>query len=162
MSAHLALAALSIVALTAHAAAGGAQPLANVSGFDAALLAGRTCQGEFESGRNHPWSNGGVELVFAIEGNRLTAQYSQLLGAEAHDPAEYAMVQDRPIDTSGYEHLGSVREMTVAGDTIRFIDPTGARYVLTYNESALAGQRDPRGGSDPRMTRVTVARLRCR
>jgi|SRR5579864_2473934 hypothetical protein len=162
MRPHLALAALSIVALTAPAAVGSPPPLANVRDFDAALLAGRTCQGAFDSGRNHPWSEGGVELVFAVEGGRLTAQYAQLTGSEAHDPAEYAMVRNRSIDTSRYEHRGPVRDLTVRHHTIRFVDPTGARFVLHYRHHALAGERDPRGSSDPRMTRINFVRMRCR
>lgn len=158
MHARLALAALSIAALTAAAYA----PLANASGGNAGVLAGKTCQGVFESGRRHLWSDGAAELVFAIDNDRLVARYAQLLGQDAHDPAEYAMVQNRPVDTSRYEHLGPVRDLTVDGNTIRFVDATGARFVLTYRGDALSGERDPRGGSDPRMTRVSFVRMRCR
>ncbi|HTV87882.1 MAG TPA: hypothetical protein VME41_02600 [Stellaceae bacterium] len=166
MRAHLALAAASMTALTAPVPAAAEMPaadmLANVSGYDASLLAGKTCQGVFESGRRHPWSNGAAELAFAIEGDRLTAQYAQSLGQQAHDFAEYAMVQDRPVDASGYERFGPVHDLTVAGHEISFVDATGARFKLTYRRHSLSGERDPRGGSDPRMTRISLVRMRCR
>jgi hypothetical protein len=162
-------AGLSIAMLMAPAALAQTPPLvpnprllSNVRGFDAGLLAGRTCQGVFDSGRRHPWSNGAVQFVFAVEGGRLTAQYAQLLGSEAHDPAEYAMTQNRPVDASGYQQLGPVRDLRVRGHKIGFVDPTGARYAVRYRAGTLAGERDPSGTSDPRMTRKNFVRLRCR
>jgi hypothetical protein len=161
MRAHLTLAAMSI-ALAAQTAPAPAQTLVNASGSAAKGVVGKTCQGVFESGRRHEWSDGAVELVFTIEGDHLAAQYSQLIGSAAHDPAEYALVKNRPVDTSGYQHLGPVRDLAVRGSNVRFTDPTGARFALKYKRGALDGQRDPRGTADPRMTVVNFVRMRCR
>jgi hypothetical protein len=162
MRTRMAIAAASLIALMAHAPPASAQALANAGGSAAKGIAGKTCQGVFDSGRRHEWSDGAVEIVFAVEGDQLTAQYSQLLGSEAHDPAEYAMVNNQPVDASGYQHLGPVRDLTARGSNVRFTDPTGARFALKYRAGALNGQRDPRGGSDPRMTAVNFVRMRCR
>ena len=52
--------------------------------------------------------------------------------------------------------------MTVTGNTIRYVDPTGGRVQLTYDSGRFLGQSDPRGGTDYRMTRVAVVRMVCR
>jgi hypothetical protein len=163
MRTQLALAIFSCAAaLIAQTLPASAQGLVNASGSAARGVAGKTCQGVFDSGRRHQWSDGAAEIVFAVDGDQLTAQYSQLLGAEAHDPAEYAMVNNRPVDASGYQHLGPVRDLAARGSNIRFTDPTGARFALKYRRGALSGQRDPRDSSDPRMTRINFVRMRCR
>jgi hypothetical protein len=163
MRIHLALAALSIAVLIANAPPGSAQALVNAKGSAAKGVAGKTCQGVFDSGRRHQWSDGAAELVFAVDGDQLTAQYAQQLGAEAHDPAEYAMVKNQPIDSTVYQHLGPVRDLIARGSKLRFTDPSGVRFALTYKHGGLSGQRDPRGSNaDPRMTRINFVRMRCR
>ena len=139
-----------------------AEPLANVGGFDAGLLAGKTCQGTLNSGRRHAWSESAVELRFAVEANQLTAQLSRLVGQAAYDRAAYAMTRHQALDASGYEHLGPVRDLAIAAGTVRYTDPLGARVTLTYRPGTLSGQSDPRGGADRRLTRVQLINLMCR
>lgn len=139
-----------------------AMPLANVSGFDAGLLAGSTCQGTFSSGRRHTWSQGAVELRFTVDGDRLAAQFSRLEGHAAFDGVAYAMTQHQAVDASRYEQLGPVRDLAITAGTIRYTDPLGARVTLTYRPGTLSGQSDPRGGADRRLTRVQFVNLLCR
>jgi hypothetical protein len=165
MRAYIALAALSVagMSLSALSAPAAAQALVNARGSAAKALPGKTCQGVFDSGRKHQWSDGAAEIVFTVEGDQLTAQYSQQLGAEAHDPAEYAMVKNQPINSASYQHLGPVQDLTVRGSNVRFTDASGVRFALKYRRGGLNGQRDPRASSaDPRMTRINFVRMRCR
>lgn len=161
MRCHLSFAVFSIALLAAHEAPAAVQ-LANVSGFDAALLAGRTCQGIFSSGRKHSWSQGAVELRFAVEGDRLTAQFARLIGQAGYDREAYALTQRRAADASGYDHLGMVRDLTVMAGVVRYTDPAGGRATLTYRAGTLSGQNDPRSGTDPRLTRIQFVNLQCR
>jgi hypothetical protein len=151
------------IGILAAGAAADAQQLANVTGFDARLLAGKTCQGAFDTGRKQEASQGALELRFAAAGNRLTGQVSRLVGREAYGRASYAVTQRQPVDTAGYEQLGPMRDLSVAQGTIRYIDRLGAKVVLDYSkDGTLYGHSDPRGGSDPRMTRVAVVQMFCR
>jgi hypothetical protein len=160
----LATLSAAIVMLSAGAAAY-AQPLANVTGFDARLLAGKTCQGAWDTGRKREASEGALELRFAVEGNRLTAQFSRLVGRAAFGPASYAVTRGQAIDTAAYEHLGPVRDLTVTRGVIRYTDPLGAKAMLSYSETGnggkLYGHSDPRGGRDARMTRIAVVQMIC-
>ena len=161
MRGHFLFVALVAGSIAAHEAPAAA-PLANVSGFDASLLADHTCQGTFSSGRRHTWSQGAVALRFAVDGDRLAAQFARLEGHAAFDREAYAMTQRRPVDAAGYERLGAVRDLTITAGTIRYTDPLGARVTLTYRPGTLSGQSDPRGGTDPRLTRLQFVNLLCR
>jgi YD repeat-containing protein len=138
------------------------QMLANVTGFDARLLAGKICQGVWDTGRKQQVSRGALTLRFGVEGSRLTAQTSCFVGQEVHGRAAYAVTRQQPLDTSGYEPLGAVRSLSAARGVVRYTDPLGARVQLSYSEGGkLSGHSDPRGGSDPRMTRVAVVQMFC-
>jgi hypothetical protein len=137
--------------------------LRNVAGLDAALPAGKTCQGVFNSGRKREGSQGALQLQFAVNGDVLTAYFWRRLGKPAYDRAAYAITQPRPGGgPSELDFLGEVGGLTVTGNTIRYVDPTGGKVQLTYDRGGLLGQSDPRGGTDYRMTRVAVVRMVCR
>jgi YD repeat-containing protein len=154
--------AVALVGTTAMTAS--AQPvLRNVTGFDASLLAGKTCQGVFNSGRRREGSQGALQLRFAINGNVFTAHFWRQLGQAAYARAAYAITQPgQSGDLTGLDYWGEVSGLTVSGKTIRYVDPTGGRVQLTYDSGRLLGQSDPRGGTDYRMTRVAVVRMVCR
>ncbi len=156
----------SIVLLAGPAAAitASADPLLrNLTGFDPGLLAGKTCQGVFNTGRRREGSQGALQIRFAVAGDFLTAHLWRRLGKPAYDRAAYAITQPGQIlDATGLDDLGEVRGMTVTGNTIRYVDPTGGRVELTYDSGGLLGWSDPRGGTDWRMTRVANLRMVCR
>jgi hypothetical protein len=147
------------VLLVAAAASAQPQPLERA-------LDGKACQGTFNSGFNREGSEGALQLRFAMSGGRLTAQFQRLVTSNAYNRAAYSLTRTgrkgQPIDTSGYEALGEVHDLSVAGDKLTFVDPVGARVELTYKDGDLSGESDPRGGSDPRMTRIAFVNLRCR
>jgi hypothetical protein len=151
-------AALPIL-LAAAAASAQPQPLARA-------LDGKTCQGTFNSGHEREASEGALQLQFAMSGGNLTAQYRRLVSKQAYDRAAFALTRagrkGPPVDTSGDEALGEVHDVNVVGDTISFVDPVGGRVQLTYKHGDLSGESDPRGGSDPRMTRPAFVNLSCR
>ena len=147
-----------LLALVA-AAAASAQPLPQA-------LDGKTCQGTFNSGKKALASSGALQLHFAVAGGQLTAQMWRSVGSDAFDRAAYALTWAQrnapPLDISGYEALGPVRDLSVAGDTIGYVDPLGARVQLQLKRGDLSGTSDPRGGADRRMTRLQFVNLRCR
>ena len=49
--------------------------LRNVTGFDPALLAGKTCQGVFNTGKERHGSQGALQLSFAVDGDVLAAHF---------------------------------------------------------------------------------------
>jgi hypothetical protein len=130
------------------------------------VLDGKTCQGAFNTGAEREGSEGALQLRFAMSGGRLTAQFQRLVTSQAYARAAFALTRTGrkgpPVDTSGYEALGEVHDLTVSGDKITFVDPIGARVELTYKDGDLSGESDPRGGSDPRMTRIAFVNMRCR
>ena len=67
-------------------------------------------------------------------------------------------------DAAGLEldYLGEVSGLTVSGNTVRYVDPTGGRVQLTYDGGRLLGRSDPRGGTEWRMTRVSNVNVVCR
>src|SRR6516165_9196043 len=142
----------AIVAFAGMAAAttASADPaLRNVTGFDATLLAGKTCQGVFNTGKGRHGSQGALQLSFTVDGDVLAAHLSRGFGSSTYDKAAYAITQPgQSIDTTRFEDLGEVRGLTVTGNTVRYIDSTGGRVQLTYNHGRLLGRSDPRGGTD--------------
>ena len=126
-------------------------------------LDGKSCAGSFTAGTREEPSEGALRLRFAIAGDRPTAQFSWLVGRDAYDRVAFALTRrDMPVDVSGFEALGAVRDLTLDGDRVGFVSPVGARAELTWRDGELSGLSDPRGGSDPRMTRRAYVRLRCR
>ena len=67
--------------------------LRNVTGLDPALLAGKTCQGVFNSGRRREGSQGALQLRFAVNGDVLTAHFWRRIGKSAYDREAYAITQ---------------------------------------------------------------------
>jgi hypothetical protein len=157
-------ASIVVLAGVAAAATAAAAPvLRNVTGFDPALLAGKTCQGVLNTGRRREGSQGALQIRFAVNGDVLSAYFWRRLGKPAYDRAAYAMTQPgQSGDPTSLDFLGEVGGLTVTGNAIRFFDPTGGRVQLTYGNGGLLGQSDPRGGTDYRMTRVAVVRMVCR
>jgi YD repeat-containing protein len=153
-----------LLAGTAAAITASADPvLRNVIGFDPALLAGKTCQGVFNTGKRREGSQGALQVRFAVDGDVLAAHLWRRLGKSAYDRAAYAITQPgQSVDATRFDDLGEVRGITVTGSTIRYVDPTGAKVQLTYDRGRLVGQSDPRGGTDWRMTRVAIVKLVCR
>jgi YD repeat-containing protein len=81
------------------------------------------------------------------------------------DQAAYAITQPGQrsgIEVTGLDYLGQVSGLTVTGSTVRYVDPTGGKVQLTYDQGRLLGRSDPRGGTDWRMTRVAIVRMLCR
>lgn len=155
--------AIGLVLPLSPVAAARAAALANVNGFEAGLLAGKTCAGTFNTGRRQQVSEGALQLRFAIEGGRLTAQFSRVFGTPAYDRAAYALSRGQPVETVAFGPPEAVRGLDVAGDTLHLIDPTGARVTLGYRQGGrLSGSSDPRGSADPRLTRIAFVRLLCR
>src|SRR6266851_8029875 len=142
----------SLVLLAGLAAAitASADPLLrNVTGFDPALLAGKTCQGVFNTGRRREGSQGALQIRFAVHGDVLTAHLWRRLGKPAYDRAAYAITQPGQIgDATGLDYLGEVGGLTVTGSIVRYVDPTGGRVQLTYGQGRLSGRSDPRGGTE--------------
>ena len=157
-------AAIVAFAGMAAAATASADPaLRNVTGFDSSLLAGKTCQGVFNTGKGRHGSQGALQLSFAIDGDVLAAHLSRGFGRPTYDKAAYAITQPaQSIDATRFEDLGAVRDLTVTGNTIRFVDSTGGKVHLTYNHGRLLGSSDPRGGADWRMRRVAHVTMVCR
>ena len=152
-----------IVGLTAANTALAATTLRNVTGFDPALLAGKTCQGYFNTGKQQLASDGALQLSFAVEGDVLSAHLWRLIGQTAYDQAAYALTQPgQRIDVKWYDDLGPVRDLSVAGKQVRYVDSQGAKVQLTYNQGWLRGQSDPRGASIPGMTLVAFVTMVCR
>jgi hypothetical protein len=137
--------------------------LRNVTGFDPSLLAGKTCQGVFNSGRRRPGSQGALALRFAVNGDVLTAYFWRRLGQSAYGRAAYSITQPgQSGDATGLDYLGEVGGLTVTGSTVRYVDPTGGKVQLTYGSGRLSGRSDPRGGTEWRMTRVANVTMVCR
>lgn len=140
-----------------------ATTLRNVTGFDPALLAGKTCQGTFDTGRQRTASLGSLQLSFAVEGDVLGAKMRRLIGQAAHDQMAWAISQPgSPVDTNWFDDLGAVHDLSVNGKDVRYVDLQGAKVQLTYNQGRLQGQSDPRGQSIPGMTLVAFVTLVCR
>ncbi len=139
--------------------------LRNVTGSDPALLAGKTCQGVFNSGKGREGSQGALQLRFMVNGDVLTAHFWRLVDKAAYDQAAYAITQPGQrggIEVTGLDYWGQVSGLTVTGSTVRYDDPTGGKVQLTYDQGRLLGRSDPRGGTDWRMTRVAIVRMVCR
>jgi YD repeat-containing protein len=139
--------------------------LRNVTGLDPALLGGKTCQGVFNSGRGREGSQGALQLRFLVNGDVLTAHFWRRLGKSAYDQAAYAITQPGQRaggEVTGLDYLGEVGGLTVSGSTVRFVDPTGGKVQLTYDQGRLSGRSDPRGGTEWSMTRVSNVNLVCR
>jgi YD repeat-containing protein len=137
--------------------------LRNVTGVDPSLLAGKTCQGVFNSGRRREGSQGALQLRFVVQGDVLTAHFWRRLGKSAYDQTAYAITQPgQNGDAIGLDYLGEVSGLTVTGTTVRYVDPTGGRVQLTYDSGRLLGRSDPRGGTEWRMTRVSNVNMVCR
>ena len=137
--------------------------LRNVTGLDPALLAGKTCYGVFNSGRRRPGSQGALQLRFVVQGDILSAHFWRRLGKSAYDQTAYAITQPgQSGDAMGLDYLGEVSGLTVTGGTVRFVDPTGGKVQLTYDQGRLLGRSDPRGGTEWRMTRVANVNMVCR
>jgi YD repeat-containing protein len=151
-----------LVGLVMANSASAATTLANVTGFDARLLAGKTCQGAFNTGKKQETSVGALQLRFAISGNALSAHLWRLIGQIAYDQAAYAITQPgQTIDAHWYDDLGEVSGLSVTGNVVRYVDRQGARVQLTYDRGRLSGQSDPRGLSIPGMTRLAFVRMIC-
>ena len=85
---------LTRLAFMAAAEAASAQPtLSNVTGFDPTLLAGKTCQGSFDTGAGRAESEGALQLRFAVNGAMLTANVWRRFGSNAQNRAAYAITQ---------------------------------------------------------------------
>jgi YD repeat-containing protein len=154
--------ALAVGLAVAHAAPA-ATTLRNVTGFDPALLVGKTCQGIFNTGKERTASTGALQLSFTVQGDVLSARLSRLVGQAAYDQASWALSQPgQTMDTSWYDDLGTVRDLSVAGKQVRYVDPQGAKVELAYNQGRLQGQSDPRGQSIPGMTLVAFVTMVCR
>ncbi len=149
--------------------AASAEPmLRNVAGFDPGLLAGKICQGTFDTGRRRPpairpWSEGALQLRFAANGGMLTAHMWRRFGWHARDRAAYAITQPgaTAFNTRRFEDLGEVRDLNVNGPVISYVDPQGARVALSYDRGWLRGQSNPIGGSNPNMTKVANLVMIC-
>ncbi len=143
--------------------ASAATTLRNVTGLDPTLLAGKSCQGIFNTGRKREASVGALQLSFAVNGDVLGAHLWRRLGQAAYDQAAYAITQPgQRIDVSGFDDLGEVRGLSVIGKQVQYVDSQGARVQLTYDQGRLRGQSDPRGQSIPGMTRVAFVTMICR
>jgi YD repeat-containing protein len=155
----------SIVVLAGMTTAAAQPALRNVTGLDPTLLAGKTCQGVFNTGRGREGSQGALQLRFLVQGDVLTGHFWRQVSKSAYDQAAYAITQPGQRSgrqVTGLDYLGEVSGLTVTGNTIRYVDPIGGRVQLTYDQGRLLGQSDPRGGADYRMTRVAVVRMVCR
>jgi len=152
-----------VVGLAIANTASAATTLRNVSGFDPALLAGKTCQGTFSTGKRHQASLGALQLRFAVDGDVLSGHLWRLIGQIAYEQAAWALRHPgQTMDTSWYDDLGEVRDLSVAGKEVRYVDSQGAKVELSYNQGQLQGQSDPRGQAIPGMTLVADVTMVCR
>jgi hypothetical protein len=153
---------LTLLAFMAAAEAASAQlTLSNVTGLDPTLLAGKTCQGSFDTGAGRAESEGALQLRFAVNGAMLTANVWRRFGSNAQNRAAYAITQPGPpFSVSGFQNLGLVRDLTVTNNIIQYVDGPGDRVVLYYDAGWLWGQSDPRGEHNPYMTLTANVRMR--
>ena len=109
---------LTLLAFMAAAEAASAQlTLSNVTGLDPTLLAGKTCQGSFDTGAGRAESEGALQLRFAVNGAMLTANVWRRFGSNAQNRAAYAITQPGPpFSVSGFQNLGLVRDLTVTNN----------------------------------------------
>lgn len=154
---------LVLLAFMAAADAASAQPiLGNVTGIDPAPLAGKTCQGSFDTGAGRPESAGALQLRFAAAGGMLTASVWRRFGSSAQNRAAYAITQPGPpFGVGGFQNLGPVRDLTVTNNIIQYVDGPGDRVVLYYDGGWLWGQSNPRGENNPYMTLTANVMMRC-
>jgi hypothetical protein len=138
------------------------QVLSNVTGFDPALLAGKTCQGSFDTGAGRAESEGALQLRFAVSGGRLTAFVWRRFGPGAQNSAAYAITQPGPpFSVRKFQSLGQVRELTVTNNIIQYVDRPLDRVALYYDGGWLWGQSNPRGEHNPYMTLTANVTMRC-
>jgi hypothetical protein len=154
---------LTRLAFTAVAEAASAQPtFSSVTGFDPTLLAGKTCQGSFDTGAGRAESEGALQLRFAVNGAMLTANVWRRFGSDAQNRAAYAITQPGPpFGVGGFQNLGPVRDLTVTNNIIQYVDGPGDRVVLYCDAGWLWGQSDPRGAHNPYMTLTANVTMRC-
>src|SRR5260370_32988886 len=154
---------LTRLAFMAAAEGASAQPTwSNGAGFDPILLAGKTCQGSFDTGAGRAESEGALQLRFAVSGAMLTANVWRRFGSNAQNRAAYAITQPGPpFGVGGFQNLGPVRDLTVTNNIIQYVDGPGDRVVLYYDAGWLWGQSDPRWEHKPYMTVTANVRLRC-
>ena len=127
------------------------------------LAGGQDLSGVFNSGRRRPGSQGALQLRFAVNGDVFTAHFWRRLGQLAYGRAAYAITQPgQSGDARGLDYLGEVGGLTVTRSTVRYVDPTGGKVQLTYDNGRLLGRSDPRGGTEWRMTRVANVPMVCR
>ena len=158
----LASIALVVGLATANAALAQTTPR-NLTGLDPALLAGKTCQGFFNTGKEHAASTGALQLRFALNGDVLSAHLWRLIGQVAYDQAASATTQSgQTIDASWYDDLGEVHDLSVTGKQVRYVDSQGAKVQLTYDQGRLRGRSDPTAQSIPGMTLVAFVTMVCR
>lgn len=157
-----------LVGIAAANAAAAEPMLRNVAGLDPGLLAGKICQGTFDTGRRRPpairpWSEGALQLRFAANGGLLTAHMWRRFGWHARDRAAYAITQPgaTAFNTRRFEDLGEVRDLNINGPVIRYVDPQGARVALSYDRGWLRGESNPIGGSNPNLTKVATLAMAC-
>jgi hypothetical protein len=149
--------------------AASAEPmLRNVAGFDPGLLAGKTCQGTFDTGRRRPpairpWSEGGITAAFRSQWRDAHRSYVAKVWLACAGQAAYAITQPgaTAFNTRRFEDLGEVRDLNVNGPVISYVDPQGARVALSYDRGWLRGQSNPIGGSNPNMTKVANLVMIC-
>jgi hypothetical protein len=152
-----------VIGLAMSNAASAATMMTNVAGLDPMLLAGKTCQGIFNTGKPHAASVGALQLRFALNGDVLSAHLWRLIGQVAFDQGAWALSQSGQSNDAGwYDDLGEVRDLSVTGKQVRYVDSQGARVQLTYDNGRLEGQSDPRGQSIPGMTLVAFVTMVCR
>src|SRR5438093_13752850 len=90
-----------------------ADPVLRNVGSDPTLLAGKSCQGVFNTGRRREGSLGALQLRFAVDGDFLAAHLWRRLGKSAYDRAAYAITQlGQGVDATRFDDLGAVRGMT--------------------------------------------------
>jgi hypothetical protein len=154
---------LTLLAFMVAADAALAQPtLSNVTGFDPTLLAGKTCQGSFDTGAGRAESEGALQVRFAVNGAMPTANVWRRFGSSAQNRAAYEITQlGPPFGVGGFQNLGPVRDLTVTNNIIQYVDGPGNRVVLYYDAGWLWGQSDPRGEHNSYMTLTANVTMRC-
>lgn len=127
------LVALFVLAFAVLPAA--AQDLKNVKNLNASLLAGKTCKSTFDTGGSAQNSRGAVHASFFIEGGALAARFKRKPGPEAYEKFHESDM--------GFDDLGTVLDLEVDGQTVKFTNKDYAKYTLALGGGKLIGEVDP-------------------
>jgi hypothetical protein len=117
--------------LAAVSASHAQQGVSNVSGFDAAKLAGKKCVGPFSVPKpgSNPNDLGALRVTFAVKDGMLGAHMERRFGRPAFAD---------PNAVTSFEQIGAVKSLQIAYDKLTFLSTSGWPFTLTLQEAGGA------------------------